>query len=104
MAGRGEHLCPGRCPRPEAGVCWHPVLARLRRRVVNWGKNCQVLEDSSGYSRAWKTMPARMPPGRQAFACANTGPVLTAIAGYNGTYLNNAKRWSPEISMLLLHK
>jgi hypothetical protein len=42
--------------------------------------------------------------GRRTFAFANIGPVLYAAAGYNGTFLTSAERWSYDIYLPMIVK
>jgi len=70
----------------------------------NYFKTCEVYDTNAGYSGVWKTVPAVMLQGRRTFAYANIGPVLYAIAGYNGSFLNTAERWSYEMYLPMLRK
>ena len=55
---------------------------------------CEVYNTTQGYSGAWKEHPAVLIEGRRTFAYASIGPVMYAIAGFNGTFLKTAERWS----------
>lgn len=67
-------------------------------------KTCEVYDTSIGYSGVWKSLPAMMLQGRRTFAYTSIGPVLYAIAGYNGSFLNTAERWSYDIYIPELRK
>ena len=66
---------------------------------------CEVYDTTQGYSGSWVNHPALLIEGRRTFAYANIGPVLYAIAGWNGNYMTSAERWSYEIFLpLILNK
>ncbi len=56
--------------------------------------SCESYDTSQGYSGVWKAHPAIMIQARRTFGYASIGPVLYAIAGWNGSYLTTAERWS----------
>lgn len=58
--------------------------------------DCEVYDTTQGYGGPWTAHPAVMIQGRRTYAYANLGPVLYAIAGYNGSYMTTAERWSYE--------
>jgi N-acetylneuraminic acid mutarotase len=62
---------------------------------VNYYNTCERYDTNQGYSGAWTYMSS-MINGRRTFAYANLGPALYAVAGYKGTYLTSAERWSIE--------
>lgn len=59
--------------------------------------DCEFYDTAQGYAGSWVTHPALLIEGRRTFAFANLGPVLYAIAGYNGTFLTSAERWSYDV-------
>ena len=56
--------------------------------------SCESYDTNQGFSGVWKAHPAYMLQGRRTFAYANIGPVMYAIAGWNGGYMQTAERWS----------
>lgn len=65
---------------------------------------CEMYNTTQGYAGAWVTHPALLIQGRRTFGFANIGPVLYAIAGYNGTFLTSAERWSYDTFLPLIQK
>lgn len=63
---------------------------------------CEGYDTTQGYSGAWKSGPGMLIEGRRTFGYANIGPVLYAVAGYNGTFLTSAERWSYESFLPLI--
>jgi len=57
---------------------------------------CETYDTTHGYSGSWASHPAALIEGRRTFGFASIGPVLYAVAGYNGTFLTTAERWSYE--------
>ena len=64
--------------------------------------SCEVYDTTQGYFGSWATHPAILIEGRRTFGYANIGPVLYAIAGWNGSYLTSAERWSYESFLPLI--
>ena len=56
--------------------------------------SCETYDTTQDYSGSWDIQPDIMLQGRRTFATANIGPVLYAIAGWNGNYLQTAERRS----------
>ncbi len=55
-----------------------------------------MYDTTQGYAGSWTSHPAVMIEGRRTFGYANIGPVLYAIAGWNGGFMTSAERWSYE--------
>jgi len=58
--------------------------------------SCESYDTTLGYDGAWSSHPATLIQGRRTFGYANVGPMLYAIAGYNGSQLATAERWAYE--------
>lgn len=65
---------------------------------------CEMYNTTQGYAGTWATHPALLIDGRRTFGFANIGPVLYAIAGYNGALMTSAERWSYETFLPLIQK
>lgn len=86
--------------KARGGVGVYAVGSTLYACGGGWSSlydDCEVYDTTQGYSGAWKSHPALLIEGRRTFAYANIGPVLYAIAGYNGYYLTSAERWSYDV-------
>lgn len=55
---------------------------------------CESYDTTQGYSGVWQAHPSIMIEGRRTFGHASIGPVMYAIAGWRGVYLQTAERWS----------
>ena len=84
---------------PRAGLGAYAVGNTIYTCGGGWYSyldSCESYDTTQGYSGTWQSHPSIMIEGRRTFAYANIGPVLYAIAGWRGTYLQTAERWSFE--------
>ncbi len=61
---------------------------------VSYYDSCETYDTTQGYSGSWDIQPDIMLQGRRTFGTTNIGPVLYAIGGWNGNYLQTAERRS----------
>lgn len=84
---------------PRAGVGAYAVGNSIYACGGGWSAyldTCEVYDTTQGYAGSWTSHPAVMIEGRRTFGYANIGPVLYAIAGWNGGFMTSAERWSYE--------
>jgi hypothetical protein len=82
-------------PRDGAGV--YAIGTNLYVCGGGWSAyhdTCESYDTNQGNSGTWKAHPSIMIDGRRTFGYTNIGPVMYAISGYRGTYLQTAERWS----------
>jgi len=92
---------------PRAGVGAYAVGNIIYACGGGWSTyldTCEMYNTTQGYAGSWVTHPALLIEGRRSFGFANIGPVLYAIAGWNGGYMTSAERWSYETYLPLIQK